>query len=253
MNDRPPAIQIENVCFGYEGQAILDRVDLTVDEGDFLGIIGPNGSGKTTLLRMILGLLKPGCGGIRVFGRSPEEARHLVGYIPQHAEFDREFPVSAWEVVLMGRLGKAPLFGKYREEDYRAAEQAMRQVEVYDLRRQRLGTLSGGQLQRVLIARALASRPRLLLMDEPTASVDTRAEKDLYRILRRINQETTIVLVTHDLGFVSSIVKRVACLNRNLVCHPTSRLTSEIVEELYHGPVHVVQHEHVLHVEASGE
>lgn len=253
MSDRSPAIRIEKACFSYEGQAILDRVDLTVEEGDFLGIIGPNGSGKTTLLRMILGLLKPDSGAVSVFGHPPEESRHLIGYIPQYAEFDREFPVSAWEMVLLGRLSKAPLFGRYREEDYRAAERAMRQVEVYDLHRQRLGTLSGGQLQRVLIARALASRPRLLLMDEPTASMDTRAEKDLYHILKKINLETTIVLVTHDLGFVSSIVKRVACLNRNLICHPTSRLTPEIIEELYHGPVHVVQHEHVLHAEASHE
>ena len=146
----------------------------------------------------------------------------------------------------MGRLGQSSRLGGYSTVDREAAEAAMHDTEVCSLRRRQLGDLSGGQLQRVLIARALVSRPRILLLDEPTASVDTKVERDIYELLQRFNEQTTIVLVTHDLGFVSSYVKRVACLNRTLVCHPTARITSELIEQLYHGPVHLVQHHHIL-------
>jgi zinc transport system ATP-binding protein len=237
------AIEIENLDFRYGQRLMLEKINLDVPEGDFLGIIGPNGSGKTTLLKILLGLLSPNQGRIRIFGRSPEECRQRIGYVPQYFQFDRDFPISVYEVVLMGRLGRAPLFGPYRKEDRQAADEALQKVEISDLRQNKLSHLSGGQLQRVMIARALASRPKVLLLDEPTSSVDTRAERGIYDLLQKLNEETTIVLVTHDLGFITSYVKRVACLNRKLVCHPTSRLTQEMVEELYHGPVHIIHHE----------
>ena len=249
--EQATAIKLDQVSFGYDNNRVLDNITFEVPEGDFLGVIGPNGGGKTTLLKLVLDLLTPTSGEIKIFDRSPREARSLIGYVPQYAEFDREFPVRAWDVVLMGRLSKAPMLGGYRRQDREAAEEAMRRVEVFDLRNQQLGTLSGGQRQRVLIARALASNPRLLLLDEPTASIDTRAERDIYNLLKELNKQTTIILVTHDLGFVSQYVTRVACLNRRLVGHPTARITPEIIEELYHGPVHLIQHHHVLHAEES--
>lgn len=235
-------VMLSNVSFRYEDVPILENVDLDVPEGDFLGIIGPNGSGKTTLLKIILGLLVPVEGDLQVFGQPPHLARRSIGYIPQLPDFDRDFPISVREVVLMGRLSSSSRLGGYRKEDHEAAEVAMKDVEIHDLRHRRLGTLSGGQRQRVLIARALASNPRLLILDEPTASVDTRAEKDIYELLRKLNQRTTIILVSHDLAFVSTYVKRVACLNRRLICHPTARISAELIEQLYERPMHLVEH-----------
>jgi len=241
-----PVLEISDVSFTYGSRPVLQSVDLVVHEGDFLGVIGPNGSGKTTLLRLILGLLAPASGEIRVLGLSPRQARPLIGYVPQVLAFNMDFPITALEVVLMGRLSRTRLFGPYRREDHRAAEEAMRMVSVWDLRKERLGDLSGGQRQRVLIARALVNRPRLLLLDEPTANVDAAIEEDIYELLHRLNEETTLILVTHDLGFVSSHMNRVACLNRRLVCHPTEKITGAMINTLYGGNVNLVEHGHHL-------
>ena len=240
------AVTISNLSFAYDGVPVLEGIDLAVPKGDFLGIIGPNGGGKTTLLRMILGFLKPQEGEILVFDHAPHLGCGFIGYVPQHAQLDRDFPVNVLDVVLMGRLAKAPSFGGYSRDDRDAAEEILRDVGQADLRNRRINTLSGGQLQRVLIARALVSDPDILLLDEPTASIDTRAEGGIYDLLRRINEErATIILVTHDLSFVSTHVKRVACLNRRLVCHPTRELTGEMLRELYQEPVKLVRHDHI--------
>ncbi len=241
-----PILTIDDLSFGYTGNLVLEHVNLTVAEGDFLGIIGPNGSGKTTLLRLILGLLSPTAGEIRVLGRSPIKARPFIGYVPQFVSFDTDFPISVLEVVLMGRLSKAPRLGAYRRVDRSAAEEALDMVSVADLRRRRLGSLSGGQRQRVLMARALVNKPKLLLLDEPTSNVDVAVEEDIYELLHRLNAETTLVLVTHDLGFVSEHMNRIACLNRTLVCHPTGEITGAMIDALYGDKVRVVEHSHRL-------
>lgn len=241
-----PILQVKNLSFGYTGDLVLEDVDLTVAEGDFVGVIGPNGSGKTTLLRLILGLLGPTAGEIRVLGMSPVKARPLIGYVPQFVAFDTDFPISVLEVVLMGRLSKAPALGPYRKADRLAAEEALDMVSVADLTRRRLGNLSGGQRQRVLIARALVNKPKLLLLDEPTSNVDVAVEEDIYELLHRLNAQTTLVLVTHDLGFVSSHMNRVACLNRTLVCHPTGEITGAMINSLYGDKVRIVEHSHRL-------
>lgn len=239
----PPVISVHGVSFAYDGDLVLRDVCLEVAPRDFACMVGPNGGGKTTLLKLILGLLAPAAGRIRVFGGPPQEARTRIGYMPQHAQVDLRFPVSVADVVLMGRLGRAEIMGPYRRAHRDAACQALREVGLYDLRQRPFGTLSGGQRQRTLIARALASEPELLLLDEPTANLDAPAESDLYELLRRLNERLTVVMVTHDLGFVSRFVRTVICVNRCVVVHPTSEITGEIIREIYGADVCMIRHD----------
>jgi len=242
MTMNKAVVEIRNVDFAYDDVLVLKDITLNIEEGNFLGIVGPNGSGKSTLLKLILGLLKPLRGNIRVFGQTPKRARPSIGYVPQHAEIDSSFPVDVMDVVLMGRLGKAPFIGSYRRIDREMAEEALKKVEIYEFRNHNFGTLSGGQRQRVLMARALVGKPEMLLLDEPTASIDGRVEQDIYELLKKLNAKVTIVLVSHDLGFISTYVNRVACVNRSLVCNPTELVTADVVEACYGGPVHMIKH-----------
>lgn len=242
MSQNKEVVKIEHVDFDYDGHLVLEDITLTVQEGDFIGVVGPNGSGKTTLLKIILGLIHPLRGKVQVFGRTPERGRHLIGYVPQHAELDTSFPISVMDVVLIGRLGQAPMIGRYRKSDRQAAEEAMQGTEISDLRSRRFGTLSGGQKQRVLMARALVGKPELLLLDEPTASIDGRVEQDIYHLLKKLNETVTIVLVSHDVGFISTYVNKVACVNRRLVCNPADHMTGDAIEACYSGPIHMLKH-----------
>lgn len=242
MNQPEQVVSLEKISFAYDQSLALDSVDLTVNRGDFMGVIGPNGSGKTTLLKVILGLLNPGSGQVKVFGKPPGRRPELVGYVPQYAKIDRLFPVSVLDIVLMGRLGAAPFFGGYRASDVEAAKNALDDVEMLSFSEHQLGKLSGGQRQRVLIARALANSPRLLLLDEPTSSVDPRVEKGFYSLLKKLNETATIILVSHDLGFVSTYVNRVACVNKQLAVHHISEISSGEVSGPYAEPMHSIAH-----------
>ncbi len=244
MNQSDPVVELSHVTFGYEpGQpSVLEDVTLRVDANDFLGIIGPNGGGKTTLLKMILGLFRPQHGTVRVFGRSPAQVRCQIGYVPQHARMDPSVPTSVLDVVLMGRLNRSSWGLWYGAEHTQAAREALRQTETEDLAHRPVATLSGGQRQRVLIARALAGDAGLLLLDEPTAGVDTHMEHGLTDLLHRLNQRLPIVLVSHDISFVSTHLKRVACLNRSLTCHAAHEVTEQVIAQMYHGHVRAVQH-----------
>jgi zinc transport system ATP-binding protein len=237
-----PAVELRGVSFRYDGPLVLDAVDLTIERGEFLGVVGPNGGGKTTLLKLVLGLLQPNEGEVLVMGRHPAEGRRAIGYVPQFAVFRRDFPITVEEAVLLGRLGIAPRIGRYRRRDRDAARRAMAETEVLAFRNRALAALSGGELQRVLIARALVSEPEILLLDEPTANVDPRLEMDIFELLKDINRRATIVVVSHDIGFISRYVTRVACLNRTLICHMTSEITGKVIEELYGRPVRMVRH-----------
>ncbi len=238
-----PVITLDHVSFSYEGPPVLEDIDLTVTQGEFLGLVGPNGSGKSTLLKVILGLLAPTSGQIMVMGRRPVDARDLIGYVPQFGTFVPDFPISVEETVLLGRLGKTRVVGGYRSEDRTLARQAMSDAGILDLRNRPLGNLSGGQLQRVLIARALVIEPEILLLDEPTSNVDLRAEEDIFELLKRLNEQMTIIVVSHDIGFISQYITHVACLNRTLLCHQTAALTSDVIEQLYGRPVRMIRHE----------
>ena len=237
-----PAVLLEGVSFSYGRVSVLEDVDLAVERGGFLGIIGPNGAGKTTLLKLVLGLLEPDRGRVRVLGGTPVEARGRVAYVPQHARFQQDFPILVREVVLMGRLGVGGLGRGWSGEDRAAAERALELVEMDGLGERAVETLSGGQLQRTLVARALAMEPELLLLDEPTASVDTRIGRRLYRLFDRLTERMSVVLVSHDIGVLSREVRTVACLNRRLYYHGSGQMPREALEEAYGGEVEVVTH-----------
>lgn len=239
-------LELHGINFAYDTRLILEDINLEVEAGEFLAVIGPNGGGKTTLLRLILGLLEPVGGTIKVFGQAPNKVRHLMGYVPQHGEFSKDFPVSALDVVLMGRLSPGSLFFRYSPEDYTAAYEVMNAVRVKELAEYRFGELSGGQKQRVLIARALAAKPQLLILDEPTSSADNRVEQDIYELLSQLNKKITIIIVSHDLGFVSSYVTKVACLNRNLLVHNIEEISQDVIAELYRSSVDMIKHQCLL-------
>ena len=240
-----PAISLEDVSFAYTpGLWALEHIDLQVEQGEFLGLVGPNAGGKTTLLKLMLGLLEPTAGRVRVLGRRPEEGRDAIGYVPQHTSFARDFPVSVRDAVLLGRLGRTRLLGGYRGADRDIARRAMREAQILELAERRLNTLSGGQFQRVLIARALASEPSVLILDEPTANVDQHIETDVFELFKELNRRMTVVVVSHDLGFISAYVTRVACLNRTLVCHQTADITADLIEQMYSTPVRQIDHRH---------
>ena len=236
-------IEISDVSYSFGPLKVLEHVSFSVQDGEFLGLVGPNGGGKTTLLKLVLGLLRPDQGTVRVLGTTVDEARRRLGYVPQYAGFQRDYPITVEEAVMLGCLGRNGFLFRWSPRDRTAAAAAMNETEIYDLRKRRIGALSGGQLQRVLIARALASEPEILVLDEPTANIDLRMEENVFELLRQLNQRMTIVVVSHDIGFISRYVKRVACLNRTLVCHQTSVLSGELIKDLY-GAVRIIPHEH---------
>jgi len=237
-------IRVQDVSFSFVGPKILDHVSLDIYRGEFLGIVGPNGGGKSTLLKLILGLLTPNAGKITVLGKTPKKGRSSIGYVPQYASFERNFPITVLDTVLLGRIGTKSSLFSYSHNDMEIARNALHETEIEPLKDRLLNTLSGGQLQRVLIARALASNPRLLIMDEPTSNVDMRMEEDIFDLLKRLNANSTIVVVSHDIAFISGYVSRVACLNQTLICHETTAISGETIEKLYGGSVNMIQHAH---------
>ncbi len=237
-------IACHDLAFGYDSKPLLQKVNIAIPQGDFVCVVGPNGSGKTTLLKLALGLLQPTSGRIEIFGKAPRHARGRIGYVPQHPRLDPLFPVSALDVTLMGRLGRAPSLLSWRNRDQERARQALDEVGLGDRMDHHFAALSGGQKQRVLIARALAGDPELLLLDEPTAGLDAHVEEGFYRLLEELNKRLTIVLVSHDLGFVSGFVKSVVCVGHDVMVHPTSEITGEIIADLYGSDMRLVRHDH---------
>jgi zinc transport system ATP-binding protein len=241
------AIEIENLDFRFNGgPRVLEDVNLHIARGDFASVIGPNGGGKTTLIKLILGLFTPTTGAIRVLGETPLKARPRIGYMPQHAMMDPRFPVRALDVVMMGRLGRGLTFGSFSAADHRAAEAALAQVGLEEAGGRPFSDLSGGQRQRVLLSRALVTEPEMLLLDEPAAGLDQKVEKDFFELLQELNRHLTVVLVSHDLGFVSGFVRTVICVHRRVDVHPTAELDGRRVTEIYGGDVRMVHHHHRL-------
>jgi zinc transport system ATP-binding protein len=248
MIDNNNIVEMYHVYFSYDEVPVLQDVNITIKERDFLAIIGPNGGGKTTILKLILGLLEPDKGTIRLFGRPPKQARRHIGYLPQQFTFDFDFPISVMEVVLMGRLGKRGMGKKYTHEDIEVCLHALEKVGMENFRGKEIGNLSGGQRQRVLIARALTSEPRLLLLDEPVSSVDTQWQQSFYELLKDLNKEIAVILVTHDISVISTYVDKIACLNRKLYYHGSKKEGVHKISELYECPVQLITHESSHHL-----
>jgi zinc transport system ATP-binding protein len=248
-----PSLAFQGVSFGYgDGPDVVENVDLEIGPNELIGLIGPNGGGKSTLLKLAAGLLKPRQGAVQVFGRAPHEARDEIGYVPQFALFPRDFPITVAQAVLLGRLGGG-LGLRWSARDRDAADRAINETQLAPLADRPLSALSGGELQRVLIARALAAEPRLLLLDEPTSNLDQRAEEDIFALLAKLTDRMAVVLVSHDVGFVTGYVERVACISRTLICHGTSEVTGEVINELYGHPVRAVHHAHHHHPAPQGD
>lgn len=255
MTDRTfPIVQLDQVTVAFQDVLVLDEVSLSVPPGSFLALLGPNGAGKTTLLKVILGLVHPIAGTVRVFGKQPwdlDGERSRIGYVPQVLSVDLNFPVRAAEAVLMGRYGRIGLLHRPSLDDRAAADKAMERVGIADLAGRPIARLSGGQRQRVFLARALANEPDLLLLDEPTTGVDPAAGESLYELLRQLHQSgITIIVVSHDVGVVASYVDGVACLNRRLVAHgrPAEVLGSEELAQMYGCDAMFFHHGRVPHL-----
>ena len=233
-------VELRNVTFGYRDEPVIERVNLTIRDGDFIGMIGPNGGGKSTIIRIIMGLLQPWEGEVI----TPKET--LIGYLPQTHTFDNRFPISVLEVVLSGLLKTRGIAARVSRKDRKNAMAVLEKVGMADFAGRSIGELSGGQMQRVFIGRALISDPRLLILDEPVTYVDNRFEQELYNLLEVLSRETAIVLVSHDVGQIVSSVKTIACVNRNLHYHPSNQITEEILES-YNCPIDLITHGHVPH------
>ncbi len=236
-----PVIELSSVFFTYEKSIILEDISLRVLEKDFLTIVGPNGGGKTTLLKLIMGFLKPVKGSINIFGKPPKINKARIGYVPQFAAYKEDFPLNALDVVLTGLLDKESFLPWYSKQDKNAALSVMDKLGILNLAKEKIGTLSGGQKQRVLIARALVSNPAILLLDEPTASVDPKNEKHIYEFLKEMNDDITILLVTHDVTFVSHYANSVACLNKKISVNTVKKIPGQL-EEYYHTPMDFITH-----------
>ena len=231
---------MKNVSMKYNEQYVLENIDFEIDQNDFMAIIGPNGGGKSTLLKIILGILTPSTGDVKIFGKEPKHAKNLIGYLPQNLSFDRDFPINVYETVLTGRYHG--LFKGYNQTDKKAALEALKNVEMYDLKDRQIGKLSGGQMQRVFIARAIVREPKLLIMDEPMASIDPEMQHSFYKLMSRLKDNMAIILVSHDVGAVSTHVDKIACLNQKLFYHGPVENAANGLEEIYHCPIDLISH-----------
>lgn len=238
-----PLIKIENLTVAYNKIPVLQDVSLDVYEKDFLGVIGPNGGGKTTLLKAILGLVREEKGRI-VFRQDFRGRKKPIGYLPQVKHIDRKFPITVFDVVLSGAIMDKSLHPK--SEIRHKAEQLIREMGILDIRTKAIGELSGGQMQRVFLCRALLGNPKLLILDEPDTFVDSRFEGELYEKLWQLNKDIAILLVSHDVGTISSYVKTIACVNKNLHYHPESTISQEQLDK-YNCPIQIISHGEVPH------
>ena len=235
-------IQINGLSAGYDGKTVLHQVDLTVYEKDFLGIIGPNGGGKTTLIKCILGLHQPSEGSIRFYKNGQEIPDMNMGYLPQYNTIDKKFPISVYEVILSGLSKQKSIFRRYSKEQHELVRQMIARMGLEGMEERSIGSLSGGQLQRALLGRALVSNPEVVILDEPNTYIDKRFEAKLYSLLEEINKERAIILVSHDIGTVLKNVKTIACVNETVHYHPHTEVPTEWLEEHFGCPIEMLGH-----------
>ena len=237
-------VEIKNLSVGYEDRPyVLKNVNLDVYKGDFLGIIGPNGGGKTTLLKTLLSLVKPTSGTISFFKNNVKTDKINIGYLPQINQIDKKFPISVSDVILSGLTVNRGIFSSYTKEQKERVGEIADKMGLEDLISRPIGALSGGQLQRTLLGRAIIDNPDLLVLDEPNSYVDKRFESNFYKLLEDINKNTAIILVSHDVGTVVSMVKNIACVNEGLHYHSGTNVTTEWLENSYSScPIEIIGH-----------
>ena len=237
-------LEVSNVSAGYGSEIVLKNVSIEVFENDFIGVIGPNGGGKTTFLKLLLGQLQPMQGAILHFPLN--EGETLFGYLPQVSNVDKKFPITVQEVVLSGLLSPKRFFGSHTKSNKHKAAQLMEMAGVAHLAHKSIGELSGGQLQRTFLCRALIADPRLLVLDEPNTFVDNKFEKELYELLKELNKQMAIIMVSHDVGTITSYVKTIACVNRSLHYHKSNKITQQQLAS-YDCPLQIITHGKVPH------
>ncbi|WNY97746.1 MULTISPECIES: metal ABC transporter ATP-binding protein [unclassified Sulfurospirillum] len=234
-------IQINHLYFSYDGATVLEDINLSYNKNEFLAIIGPNGGGKSTLLKMMIGLLEPERGEVLLFGEKPLQVSHEIAYVPQDTIANKDFPIKVMDVVLMGRLSKSKAFATYSKEDREIALRMLERVGMKGFENQKINTLSGGQRQRVFIARALACEAKIMFLDEPTASIDTAGQIDMFKLLKSLNETVGIVIISHDINVALNYATKVVHVNRTLFMHDVPKSQNFRVFEN--------QNEHVCPVE----
>ena len=238
-------VELTDITAGYDGSVALQKVNFEVKEQDYIGVIGPNGGGKTTLLKVILGILAPYTGTIALPGSATGQ-RDFIGYLPQVNNIDKKFPITVQEVVLSGIMSRKGFFSRYTNDDKQRVRELLHQTGIEHLRKKVIGELSGGQMQRAFLCRALISNPKLLILDEPNTYVDNKFEGELYELLNQLNREMAIIIVSHDLGTISSYVKSIACVNRHLHYHASNIISEEQLKS-YNCPIQLITHGHIPH------
>ena len=238
-------VSVESLSVRYGGHLALEGVDLNIFDNDFLGVIGPNGGGKSTLVKAILSMV-PYSGKINYSESIYNNGRFSIGYLPQQNDFDRNFPISVREVVLSGLQSRKGLFGRYTSADKALATSLLENVGIPHLARKPIGEISGGEMQRTLLCRAIISDPRILILDEPTNFVDNKFEKQLYSLLQELSRRMAIVMVSHDLGTISSVVRSIVCVNKHVHRHDSNVITAEQLHN-YDCPIQIISHGHVPH------
>lgn len=242
-----PIIRLNHISAAYDRKTVLTDVNLTVYERDFLGVIGPNGGGKTTLIKLILGLIRPTQGSITFYQDGQEVSEITMGYLPQYNSIDKKFPISVYEVVLSGLSKQKPLLKSYTPQQHEQVRKIIERMGLEGLEKRAISQLSGGQLQRALLGRALVSNPNVVILDEPNTYIDKRFETKLYEILEEINKERAIILVSHDIGTVLQNVKTIACVNKRLDYHSDTEIPTEWLEEHFGCPIELVGHGNFPH------
>ena len=245
MATRNTILSIRSLSVNYDGMKALEGVDLDIFDDDFIGIIGPNGGGKTTLVKAIMGAV-PYSGTISVADELRRGNHFKIGYMPQVSQFDMNFPISIEEVVLSGLQADKGFFSRYNKADKMKARALLEQMGISDLASRPIGEVSGGQMQRALLCRAIISEPKLLILDEPTNFVDNRFEHEFYRMVQSLSKRMAIVIVSHDLGTISSVVKSIVCVNRHVHRHNSNTLTEEQLLN-YNCPIQILSHGHIPH------
>ncbi|WP_289055034.1 metal ABC transporter ATP-binding protein [Carboxylicivirga marina] len=235
-----PLVQVHNITAAYDNNVVLSNVNLDVNENDFIGIIGPNGGGKTTLLKIIIELLKPASGVIK------KDPNLKIGYLPQVNSIDKQFPITIRDVILSGRFVNDKWWSKPSKQTLQKVDELSEFIGLKNVHNMPIGELSGGQMQRIFLCRALMSNPNLLILDEPNTYVDKTFEASLYNLLGELNKDMAILLVSHDVGTISSMVKTIACVNGGLHYHHSNKITNEVLQS-YNCPIELVSHGHVPH------